>query len=79
MSNDHVPVLVFDGAYSEMVFLKTLIESAGVETLLSNGLAEGGPINAIYVRPEDAEYARELVDDFIKNGKRTERSPWTGD
>jgi hypothetical protein len=72
MSKDHVPVLVFDGEYSEMLFLRTLIESAGIEMFLTSALGEGGPINGIYVKPEDAEHARDLIDDFIQNGKRTE-------
>jgi hypothetical protein len=74
VSADDVPVLVFEGEYSEMLFLKTLIESAGIETSLTSGQTEGGPLNAIFVRPADAEHARELVADFLKNGKRTD--PW---
>ena len=31
MSNDDVPVLVFEGEYGEALFSKTLIESAGIE------------------------------------------------
>ena len=77
MSADDIPVVVFDGEYSEVLFLKTLLESAGIEASL--GAVGGGGsrltgTSVICVRRADAEHALELVEDFRKNGKRTE--PW---
>ena len=74
MSADDVPVRVFEGEYSEVLFLKTLIESAGIEASLENTGHRGGPPCLICVRRRDAAQALELVDSFPKNGKRTE--PW---
>jgi hypothetical protein len=34
MTHDDVPTIVFAGRYEEVLFLKTLIESAGIETSL---------------------------------------------
>ena len=73
MSNDDMPIVVFAGPYAEAMFLKTVIESAGIQTTF-----DGQPIRGecsfqsrLYVRQVDAEYARELVDDFRVNGHRT--------
>jgi putative signal transducing protein len=74
MSADDVPEIVFEGQHAEVLFLKTLIESAGIETSLESSGSEGGTESVIYVRRVDVEHARELVEDFVKNGKRTD--PW---
>ena len=74
MSADDVPVLVFDGEYSEVLFLKTLIEAAGIKTQLGNRGIRATATSVIYVRQADVEHALELVNDFRKNGKRTD--PW---
>ena len=72
MSEDDVPVLVFSGPYAEALFLKTLLESASIETSFDEtrrGRVVGEP--RLFVRPGDFEHARELVEDFRKNGHRT--------
>jgi hypothetical protein len=74
MSDDDVPVRVFEGAYAEVVFLQSLMESVGVETSLTNTGHRGGPPCQIFVRRGDVVRALEVVNDFRKNGKRTE--PW---
>ena len=63
---------VFEGPYAEVLFLKTLIESAGIATSIDDfpgGRATGEP--RVFVRRADVEHARELVEDFRKNGHRT--------
>ena len=71
---DDVPTLVFSGEYTEAVFVKTLLESAGIETNESNWGHRGTPaVTRLYVRQVDVEHALELVADFLKNGKRTPR------
>jgi len=73
MSEDD-PVLVFSGPYAEVLFLKTLIESAGVETSLNGPPYFGGRLavgSELYVRRADAEHASELIADFHKHGRRT--------
>ena len=71
-SNDDVPVLVFSGPYAEALFVKTLIESAGIETSFNDIPVRGVVIQpAVFVRRADVEYASELVADFLKNGHRT--------
>lgn len=77
MSDDDVPVLVFEGEYAEVLFLKTLIESAGIETSVFDYNPRATSVNvdppcAIHVRRADVEHALELVNDFRTNGKRTD-------
>jgi hypothetical protein len=74
MTSDDVPTVVFAGAYEEAMFLKTLIESAGIQTRFEDRMPTRGEIHSpskVYVRQADAEHARELVDDFLANGHRT--------
>ncbi len=74
MSEDRpVPILVYSGPYEEVLFLKTLIESAGIETSF-NGPTRRSTVGSewtLYVRRADAEHASDLVADFRKNGHRT--------
>jgi hypothetical protein len=73
MSEDDLPVLVYEGAYAEVMFLQTLLESAGIATSTTDGM-RGGRIGfepRLFVRRADAEHATEIVDDFKKNGHRT--------
>lgn len=74
MTVDAVPVLVFSGHYTEAVFLKTLLESAGIETSLQGAHVSRGALPAcgLLVRAADVEAARELIEDFERNGQRTE-------
>jgi hypothetical protein len=69
---DDVPTLVFSGTYEEVLFLKTLLESAGIEASL-DGLPHRRIIveSRLFVRRADAEHASELVADFRKNGRRS--------
>lgn len=72
MTGDDAPVSVFSGPYAEGLFLKTLLESAGIETWfdeMTRGRVVGEP--TLYVRRRDFDHARELVEDFRKNGHRT--------
>jgi hypothetical protein len=73
MSEDDVPVLVFEGPYAEVLFVQTLIEGAGITTSVSDQMRGGsvGFYPKLFVRRADAEHARELVEDFRKNGHRT--------
>ena len=75
MSADDVPVLVFSGTYEEALFLKTLIESAGIETSL-DGQPHRRTITAsrLFVRRADAEHASEPIADFQKHGRRSDFS-----
>jgi hypothetical protein len=71
-ADEDVPVLVFSGPYAEAVFVKTLIESAGIETSLYQSAGRAVHIEPrVLVRRADAEHASELVADFLKNGHRT--------
>ena len=72
MSEDDVPALVFEGPYAEVLFLQSLIESAGIATSATDEM-RGGRIGfemRLFVRRADVEQARELVEDFRKNGHR---------
>jgi hypothetical protein len=73
MSEDDVPVLVFEGPYAEVMFVQTLIESAGIATSVTDQMRGGrvGFSTKIFVRRADSEHASELVADFRKNGHRS--------
>ena len=75
MTGDDVPTLVFSGPYTEAMFLKTLIESSGIETsFVAPPMRGGGGLaieSRVYVRRAAAEHASELVEDFRRNGHRT--------
>ena len=72
MSEDDVPVLVFSGTYEEVLFLKTLLESAGIESSVDGQPHRRTIIESrLFVRRADAEHAGELVTDFRKNGRKS--------
>jgi hypothetical protein len=73
MSEDDVPTLVFEGPYAEVMFVQTLIESAGIATNVTEQM-RGGRVGfemRLFVRRADAEHANELVADFRRNGHRS--------
>jgi hypothetical protein len=73
MSEDDVPVLVFSEPYEEVLFLKTLIESAGIETSLDAiPQRRYDAESRLFVRPTDAEHASELVAEFRKGSGPSE-------
>jgi hypothetical protein len=73
VTDDDVPTLVFEGPYAEVLFVQTLIESAGIATNVTDQMRGGrvGFETRLFVRRADAEHANELVADFRKNGHRT--------
>jgi hypothetical protein len=74
MTPDDVPTVVFTGPYEEGNFLKTLIESYGIETSIDGPQVRGSGIQwgcSLYVRQADAAHANQIVSDFRSNGKRT--------
>ena len=70
--DDDVPTFVFEGPYAEVLFVQSLLESAGVATSVSDQMRGGsvGFYPRLFVRRADAEQAGEIVDDFRKNGHR---------
>ena len=79
MSGDD-PVNVFDGLPADVVFLRSLIDAAGIE-LVNTGGAFFGPARSISVRRRDEVEAREIVADFELNRTRGRgdvlRGPWS--
>jgi hypothetical protein len=73
MDLDDLPVVIFHGPQSEVIFLKTLLESRGIEAAHETwfmGVHLTAP-ETLRVRGRDAARARELVEDFERNGKRS--------
>ena len=62
-TSDDVPTLVFSGTYEEVLFLKTLIESAGIETSVDAMPQRRYAESRLFVRQADVEPAREIVED----------------
>jgi hypothetical protein len=67
--------LDFSGQYSEAIVLKSLLDAQGIDASLHTDFmavsftaptTRGSP--ALYVRRRDAERARVLVDEFLRNG-----------
>ena len=73
-ADDDVPVCVFEGSYEEVLFLKSLIESAGIDASLGSRGIRLAAASVLYVRRADVAGAMDLVNHFRKHGKRTE--PW---
>ena len=75
MTEDDVPTLVFEGPYAEVLFVQTLIESAGIATSTTDQMRGGsvGFYPRLFVRSADAEHARELLKDFCKKVGFAER------
>ena len=74
MTSDDVPTVVFTGPYTEVLVLKSLIESYGIETSFDGPQVRGSGIQwgcNLYVRRADAPHANQVVSDFRTNGKRT--------
>lgn len=74
MTRDDVPTVVFTGPYAEVDFLKSLIESAGIETSLDGPSVRGSGIQwgcNLYVRRADAARAAKVVADFRAKGRRS--------
>jgi len=67
-----LPALVFEGPYAEVLFLRSLLDSAGIEASLETSLhSRAGVGPRLFVRRRDVVAAKEFVNHFRKNGKRT--------
>ena len=72
-TDDEQPILVFSGDYTEALFLKSLLESAAIEASLEMSLKPlPDQMPRLYVHKRDALHALELVEDFLRNGKRAD-------
>ena len=65
---NEVPVSLFNGDTTEALFLKSLLESSGIETHGQDSFF--GPVRQLFVRRGDAEQARDVLEDFRQRGKR---------
>jgi hypothetical protein len=74
MDEDDLPTLVFSGEVSEATFLKSLLESRGINTSIETGFMLPVPPK-LYVRRRDARNAVEVVEEFKR--KRTAIWPTT--
>lgn len=65
---DDLPVVVYRGAYEEVIFLKTLLEASGIPAMM---FTSGRYEPSISVARRHVQDALPLVDDFQANGKKT--------
>jgi len=70
MDEDDLPTLIFSGQISEAAFLKSLLESRGIDTSIETVFLAPVPPK-LYVRRRDAQNAVEVIEEFKRNGKRT--------
>ena len=71
------PVKVYEGDPSDIAFLKSLLDSAGIDVVTAGRFF--GPGNEVYVRRRDEESARAILADFEANRGRKGgviRGPW---
>ena len=76
MSAGDLPVKVYEGEASDVAFLKSIFESAGIEVVTA-GYFFGG--REIYVRRRDEDAARAVLADFEQNRSRKGdviKGPW---
>lgn len=69
--SDDDPVLVFTGPVTELAFVKSFLSASGIQWSVSPLWAEGSAVASLFVRRCDYERAKEFIDDFRRNGKRT--------
>jgi hypothetical protein len=71
--NDEAPVRVYEGLYTEIVFLKTLLEGSGINTSRPTraGAIHRGT-HCLFVSARDLKRAVELVEHFRQHGKKTD-------
>jgi len=76
-TNEDLPVKVYEGDPSDIAFLKSLLDAAGIEVVTAGRFF--GPGNEVYVRRRDEESARAILTDFEANRGRKGgivRGPW---
>ena len=66
--DDNLLVTLFSGDYTEAVFLQSLLQAGGIEVTFETPIKS---LPRILVPRRDVEAAREFIDDFLKNGRRT--------
>lgn len=62
MNDNDQPVKVYDGEPADVVFLKSLLDSAGIAVVTAGVFF--GPGRELYVRQRDEADAREILADF---------------
>ena len=65
MNNDDLPIKVYEGEPTDVVFLKSLLNSAQIEVVTAGAFF--GAAREIYVRRRDAAAARDILADFAIN------------
>jgi hypothetical protein len=69
------PVAIYSGEYTEVVFLKSLLEGSGIgATLVHLSVGEGIAEWRVQVAQSDVEAALPLVEHFREHGTKTD--PW---
>lgn len=76
MSDDEQAVKVYEGEPSEIVFLKSLLDSAGIEVVTAGIFF--GPGREIYVRRRDEAATREILADIEANRRPTRENVLPG-
>jgi hypothetical protein len=69
MSEDDLPIVVFQGEQSDAVFLVSLLESEGIDVTVEKtfmGIAFAGA-RRLFVRRRDAQKAARIVEGFRRN------------
>jgi hypothetical protein len=72
LTADDIPRPVYSGSYTEVVFLKSLLEASGVPASILDLGGRGNVQIRLQVRAADVERAWPIVEDFKINGKKTE-------
>ena len=78
-TGDDQAIKVYDGEPADVVFLRSLLETAGIEIVTAGAFF--GPGREIYVRGRDTAEAREIINDFTSRPPTPAgdvlRGPWS--
>jgi len=75
MSNSDQAVRVFEGPAAEVLFLKTLLDAAGIDSTVTGFHGSFGPPEYLTVQQRDEAAARAVIADFERHGQRG-RAGW---
>jgi hypothetical protein len=71
MDERDLPVLIFRGGiHSDVMSLRAVLDANEIETSLETSTLAGMGGSRLFVRKRDEERARELMDEFLRTGKR---------
>jgi hypothetical protein len=71
MDESNLPILIFrGGTHSDVISLRAVLDANEIETSLETSALAGMGGSRLFVRKRDEDLARQLMDEFLRTGKR---------